>query len=253
MNFIKLNQYKYVELKKIANDMNIKVKKTKNELINDIIEEFKEYEEYKKNKIDKYLRKEQLGNKGKEGITYLVINKENNKEYAMKTFKKIKSSNTLKREYILQKQASKYGVAPKVIEYDTVSKYIVMEKMDESLMNIITKQKGNLHKYQQLQLINIYNKLDEAKVFHNDANLTNYMVKYQIGDENKKQEIFLIDYGLSREITPQLCKKLNTNTPNIELMLLGFILKLKSVNCPETSYIYLKKYLKPKICEDYKL
>jgi predicted Ser/Thr protein kinase len=236
MNFEKLNDYSYTYLKKMSINMNLPIRRSKNELIRDIINSLKEYEEYKNNKLDKYSKIKQIGNRGKEGTTYLVKNKDG-VEFAMKTFRKSKSSNTLKKEYILQKKAAEFGVAPKVIDYDTVSKYIVMDLMDQPLLDIMTKQKGNILKYQQIQILDIFKKLDEAGVFHNDANISNYMLK--------DKQIFLIDYGMSREITPSLRKKLGTSTPNMNIMLLGFILKLREFKCPETSYKYLVPHLLP--------
>jgi len=244
MDTTKFKEYTFTELKKIANNMNIGVRRSKTETINDIIKELREYEEYKINKLDKYKKIKQLGNRGKEGTTYLVKDVEG-KEYAMKTFRKMKSSNTLKRECVLQKMAAKFGVAPEVISYDTVSKYIVMERMDISLVDLMMKQKGNLLKYQQLQILEIFKKLDKAGVFHNDANITNYMLK--------DKKIYMIDYGMSRKIDGILHKKLKTNTPNQDIMLLGFILKLKEMKCPETSYKYLKPHISIEKIEKFSL
>lgn len=234
MNYSQLEKLSFAELKKIANKMDIQYKRGKNSLIQDIISNLKEFEKYKRNKIDKYKRIKQLGNKGKEGITYLVETKNGN-QYAMKTFKKQKSSATLRKEAELQKKASTYGICPKIVEIDTVSKYIVMEKMDIHLTDLIGKQNGNLKKNQQQQLLNIFKKLDDAGVFHGDANILNYMVK--------NKQIYIIDFGMSKEITPQLKKKLDTDTPNMTMMLIGLIMKLKDAKCPESSYEYLIKNL----------
>jgi len=237
-----LETLSHIELKKIAEDLEIPVRRTKMQMIQDISHSFHEYEKYKREKLDKYIRREQLGQKGKEGITYLVTDKQG-KKYAMKTFRKEKSSNTLKLEYILQKMASKMGVAPKVYNYDTVSKYIVMEKMDEHLYPQL--QKGIFPKKYQKRILEIYEKLDEAKVFHGDANLMNYMFK--------DGELYIIDFGFSREITPRLIKKLGTEHPNLHLMTIGFILKLQEKNVPEKCYAYLRKSLPEKYLKKYNL
>lgn len=239
-----LQDYSFTELKQLCKKMDIKPKRSRAGTIDAIIEGFNEYEEYKNKKIDKYTRIKRLGEKGKEGVTYLVTDLEGNK-YAMKTFRKGKSSNTLKREYYLQKQASELDVAPKVVEFDTVSKYIVMELMDISLVDVMKKQKGNLLRYQQYQILKLYKRLDEAGVFHGDANISNYMLK--------GKQIYMIDYGMSKEITPLLCKKINSDKPNQEIMLLGFILKLKELKCPETAYRYLVPHLKPEQREQFNL
>ena len=59
----------------------------------------------------------------------------------------------------------------------------------------------------------------------------------------KKNKLYMIDFGMSKKIDDKLIKKLKTNTPNMSLMNLGFILKLKELNCPKTSYSYLMKFL----------
>ena len=229
-----LEKYKLPELKKLAEKMGIVPKRSRQEMIDNISAAFQEYEKYKKDKIDKYIKCKQLGQKGKEGITFLVTDK-HGKEMAMKTFRKTKSSVTLKREYTLQKKAAKAGISPKVYDYDTVSKYIVMEKMEGHLHDLILKQKGVLHKAQQHRIIEIFETLDNIGIFHNDANICNYMLK--------NGQIYIIDFGFAKEITPRLIKQIGTNKPNIKLMTIGFILKLKEMNVPEKSYSTLKKYI----------
>lgn len=237
MDYSELKKYTMTELKNLANDMGLKSRRSKSEMITQITQAFREYEEYKQEKIDKYTRLQQLGEKGKEGTTYLVRTSKG-KEYAMKTFRKGKSSDKLIREFELQKRASKLGIAPRVKEYDTVSKYIVMERLDTHLIDVMKKQDGNLLRWQQYRILDIFNKLDQAGVFHGDANPLNYMFK--------GKELYIIDFGFSKSITDSLKRKLGTETPNMTLMLLGFILKLKDMNCPPTSYKYLIKKLSQK-------
>jgi len=234
MNKDDLKKIKYEDLKNIAKDMDIEIPRSKDKLIDSMIKCFEEYEKYKKNKIDKYEKIKQLGEKGKEGITYLVKTSKG-KEYAMKTFKKSKSSSKLKKEAKLQEMASEYGVAPKIIEIDTVSKYIVMERLDIHLLDVIKKQKRDITKSQQKQIISIFKGLDKAKVFHGDSNILNYMFK--------DKKLYIIDFGMSKEIDDKLIKKLGTDTPNLHLMNLGFILKLKELQCLESSYSHLLTYV----------
>lgn len=243
MDYSLLEKASYGELKKMAIDMNLRSKKSRSEYITDIQKAFNEYENYKLNKVDKYTRIRQLGNKGKEGTTYLVLDKD--KEFAMKTFRKTKSSNTLKNEYYFQKKASKAGVAPRVVEYDSVSKYIVMEKMDMHLFDLMKKQKGNLLRCQQNQIIDIFEKLDNIGIFHADSNILNYMLK--------DKKIYLIDYGFAKEITPKLCKKLGTNSPNLRMMTLGLILKLKELKCRPTAWKYLKRKISNEDIEKFQI
>ena len=239
----KLEKYSLPELKKMALDMDLQMRRSKGEMIKDITAAFKEYEEYKREKIDKYKRCEQLGDKGKEGTTFLVKDR-NGREFAMKTFRREKSSLTLKREFLLQKKASRKNITPRVYEYDTVSKYIVMEKMDRHLYDEI-KKRGMLCKKYQERILEIFDKLDDAGVFHGDANILNYMIK--------DGEVYIIDFGFSKEITPRVLKKLETSRPNYHLMTIGLILKLKELSLEEKSYRYLKKALPVEYILKYKL
>ena len=240
-----LDKYTLQQLRALAKEMGLAARRSKSEMIRDISSAFSEYETYKKEKIDKYRRLRQLGNKGKEGTTYLIVD-EKGSEFAMKTFRKAKSSSTLKREYKFLKKAGKAGISPSVYSHDTVSKYIIMDVMEKHLVDaIMTEQKGVLYRYQQLQVLQIFRTLDELKIFHGDANLTNYMLK--------GKKIYIIDFGFAREITDKLCKKLGTENPNSELMLLGFILKLKELKCESASWKYLLKHLPKKTREKYGL
>ena len=193
--------------------------------------------------MEKYRQKEQLGEKGKEGKTYLVLDKFDY-EYAMKRFRSNKSSNNIKLEVDLQRSCSDLGISPKIIDFDTDNKYIVMEKMDHHLYDEI-KQTGTVSVFRQKELIVIFKLLDKAKVFHGDANILNYMVR--------DDKLYIIDFGMSKRITPELQKKLATNHPNMELMLLGFILKLKDLKCKPDSYSLLKKYLSKEKMDKYKI
>ena len=154
----------------------------------------------------------------------------------MKTFKKTKSSDTLKKEAMLQQKAADFGLAPKVIDTDTVSKYIVMEKLDTHLLDYLNNQKGIFTQKQQKQIIQIFKGLDKSGVFHGDSNILNYMYK--------NNKLYIIDFGFAKEIDSNLVAKLKTKNPNIDIMTLGFILKLKEMNCPAESYSYLLQFVK---------
>ena len=185
--------------------------------------------------VEKYKRLEQIGNKGKEGVTFSVKRIKDNKEFAMKTFKKMKSEKNIANEGRCQNLASKMNICPKVIDVNLEKKFIVMDKLDYHLYELMKKQNGNLTKLQQEQIYYIFQKLDEANVFHGDSNILNYMYK---GDK-----LYIIDFGMSKVIDDKLKKKLQTDTPNATLMTLGFILKLKELKCPESSYSHLLKHI----------
>ena len=110
-----------------------------------------------------------------------------------------------------------------------------MEKMDKHLLELIKEQEGILSKQQQKQIISIYKKLDKAGVFHGDANLLNYMYK--------SNKLYIIDFGMAKEITTALVKKLGTETPNMQIMTLGLALKLREMKCPHQSYEYIINHL----------
>ena len=110
-----------------------------------------------------------------------------------------------------------------------------MEKLDKHLMDVINKQNGNITEEQQKQIIHIYKSLDLSEVFHGDSNILNYMFK--------KNKLYIIDFGMGKIIDEKLKKKLGTKTPNLTLMTLGFILKLKELNCPSSAYSYLLTFV----------
>jgi len=244
-NFHNLENYSMIQLKEMAKKMNLSPARSKAVLINKISEAFSEYEKYHKEKIEKYKKQYQIGNKGKEGITYLVLDRKDN-PFAMKTFRKTKATSTLSNEVKFQKKAGKAGISPKVYDYDTVSKYIVMDLLDKHLLDVIEEQKGCLKKKQQERIIEIFETLDTLNIFHGDVNLANYMI-------DKKGKIYIIDFGFAKEINDSLKRKLKCEKPNSELMLLGFILKLKDYKYDPSSYKYLSKNLSKSIREKYEL
>lgn len=189
-----------------------------------------------KNKFrkSKYKSVSQLGEKGKEGRTFLVTDKFGC-EYAMKTFRKNKSSSKLLEEVKLQRACSDLKISPKIVDYDLEEKFVVMEKMDSHLLDKMKMNGGLITENQQQQILDIFKKLDKARVFQGDANILNYMIR--------EDKIYIIDFGFAQPITEKLLKKVESDKPNSELMLLGFILKLREMNCPPQSYSILKTHL----------
>lgn len=232
------------DLLEIAKELDIKeISDVKDKIIIDIKKCFKEYEDYNKQKFSKYIRISQLGNDGKDAKTYLVKTTTDGKEYAMKTFKKTKSINKIKEESRLQTLAANFGISPKIIDIDLIGKNIIMEKMDIHLYDVMKTQNGNITINHQKQLIDIFEKLDKAKVMQNDANILNYMIK--------NDKIMIIDFGMAKAIDKKLIKKLGHENPNMKFMLLGFILKLKEFKCPESSYQYLLNFVSEKDKNDF--
>jgi tRNA A-37 threonylcarbamoyl transferase component Bud32 len=226
------------DLQKVAKKLKIKdyEEYRKKDLYNKILRELENIEKSKRKVEKKYIIKEQIGNKGREGKTFLVVDNKFNTEYAMKRFRNNKSSDKLFSEVGFQRRASEYNISPKIVDFDIRNeKFIVMEKMDYHLTDEITFNGGLLSDSRQEELINIYKKLDKLKIFHGDANLLNYMIK--------DDKLFIIDFGMAQEIDEKLKQKLNTPTPNMKAMLLLFVMRLKESNCPKESYRILEKYL----------
>jgi len=110
-----------------------------------------------------------------------------------------------------------------------------MEKMDKHLLDVIVHKKC-LSENHQRQIYHLFNKLDDIGVFHNDANICNYMLK--------GNRIYLIDYGYAKDIDNKLIKQYNTDKLNTKLMLAGFMLKLQELNFPiQTCTYFLNKMI----------
>jgi len=228
MDYSTIDIFTIKELKDIASKLDIKYSGSKLDMINLI-----------RAKRDlMYERHEQLGDSGKDATTFLVKVKNNDNTestYAMKTFKVRKSAERILKEAEIQKMLSQHGICPAVIDVETnlKSKYIVMDKLDRHLIDVNGEKKIQLT-YQK-QLIKLYKTMDELGIFHGDANPLNYMIK--------KSKLYVIDFGMSKEINPALIKKLKTDKPNLHLMTLGMILKLKNMDYPKESYKYLVSQL----------
>jgi len=131
----------------------------------------------------------------------------------------------------LQEKAYNAGVAPKVISVD-LSKppSIIMEKMDKTIIDVINEQNGILTEEQQIQILSLYQKLDNIGLLHNDSNPLNIMI---VGDEWK-----LIDYGMSKKIT-----KKHGTSPNVKMSLkfmlysINGIITRKILKTPPTTLI----------------
>jgi len=181
-----------------------------------------------------YEIKQQLGLRGRDGKTFLVLDKFGY-EYAMKQFRSNKSIESILEEVFFQRKCSDIGLCPKIIDVDTKNKYIVMEKMDCHLLDEINSNGGILTEKRQKELIHILNILDKIKVFHGDANILNYMIK--------NDRLYVIDFGLTKAIDEKLIEKVKTKTPNLKLMLTAFIFKLKEANVHPQSFTFLKPLL----------
>lgn len=218
---------------------------SKTDLISYLKNGFKKYglpdKDVEKNKVErlseeksrnKYKIIDKLGHEGKEGTIYLVT--KGKKEYAMKQFKQTKSENNIQKEAKLLKIAYKIGVAPKVYDVDLENKWIVMEKLNKSLFDILKENQGKLSKQYQKRMIEICKKLDEAEIYHGDPSPLNFM--------EKDGQLYIIDFGFGSYIDEKYIQKNNTSKPNISFMILGFLLKIKDV-CDMNNFKELLKVI----------
>lgn len=230
-----LNKKHKDELRAIADKMDISSRyKLKKDLIPEIVKGFREWENYKEEKEDRFIKIKQLGDKGRECRTFLVKDRQDNKEYAMKTYRKNKPSSALKQEYHFQQIAAKKGISPQLISLDTVNKTITMEKMDYDLVDLLKKQGGKLTDRQEKRIITILKELDRLKIFHMDANPLNFMIK--------RGKIYIIDYGYSKAITPRLAKKFSSITPNIDYMTISLLTQIKYYY-PDSEFPHIVKHI----------
>lgn len=182
--------------------------------------------------ITRFSRVQQLGKKGKEGTVYLVIDTLTGKKCAMKTFRKQKSAKTLEKEANFQFLAAKEGISPNIIAYNTEEKYIVMDILSRTLMDILRDQNGEFTMSQQRQLIDLYKKLDRVGIMINDANPLNVM--------DKDGRLYLIDYGFAKYTKHKIFKKYTH--PNLQLMPLGLLIWMNGRH-PTKSWTYIRQQI----------
>ena len=183
------------------------------------------------------------GKSGKDGTTFIAQGP-SGKEYAIKLFAATKSSNSIKKEAELQKAAAAEGVAPKVYAVNATQKYIIMEKMEETIVAYMKREYPNsdkriLPKEMQAQLYALCVRLDKAGVVQNDGNPLNLML-------DAYNRMFVIDYGFSKKTTPAIIKKRGPQ-PNINLTLWHFVSQLrhyriKAPECDRIQKAYMKDY-----------
>lgn len=156
-----------------------------------------------------------LGMKGKEGKVVEIISR--GKSYAKKNFRKNKSSSKLHKEVEMQQLGAKAGISPEIKEFNLNEKYIIMEKLDKNLYDMMLKKQGKLSQTHQKALLRIFRKLDKIKVFHKDPNPLNFMFC--------KSKLYIIDYGFAEEIK----ESKHGRTPNLLQMTMGLLLKFKAL------------------------
>jgi len=210
------------ELRRIAKQFSLTTSRKKEELIHVIEQHY-----YNLQRFISYRYVRQLGHEGKDGRTFLAINKDG-KEVAIKIFKPTKSTRQIEREATLQQQVAEYSLAPSVIEFNGKGKYIVMEKLDTNLYDLFCRQQGQLTNKQQKDLLQLFRALDTTGVFHADPNPLNFMYK--------GSRLYVIDFGMAKKMPKDLGKQ-----PNLKYMTQGLVLKLREIH-PSTTLSLLSEH-----------
>lgn len=148
----------------------------------------------------------QLGQDGAQGVVSLV-EFPNGLRAAMKQFKRTKSEARIQSEADFQARAAEAGIAPEVMHVDLDKKRIFMEPMQVRVVDVL---KHGAEHFRQ-DLIHIMQTLDDIDILHNDGNALNLML-------NDRDELQIIDFGLSKEITTKVRKKWQ-GEPNIRVTL----------------------------------
>ena len=240
----KLDKMKHPELKAVAEKLEMKqlYRYKKDELRQEIINKVREFEKFEERELGKYKRIEKMGNPGKDATTYLVSDNKTNKKYALKQYRKNKSTKNILKEVEFQKKAATYGISPKIIDISEYYKFTVMDKLDVSLFELLKETKGKLSEELQQNIIDIVYVLDKIKIFHADPNPGNFMIK-----KGKRDKMYIIDFGFSRDIDSKVVRKYGTEKVNQKFMIVGLLLKIKEIcgNINLNRYKVLKKHLSP--------
>tara|TARA_B100000073_G_C23707925_1_gene563046 strand:- start:401 stop:1156 length:756 start_codon:yes stop_codon:yes gene_type:complete len=238
-----LDSMKLDKLRDIAKqlDVNQVYKYNKDKLKDEILQRLIEFENFEKNEKARFRKISTLGTKGKDASTYLVQDKKG-VNYALKQYRKNKSINTITNEIEFQTKANKYGISPKIHYFSEYFRYTVMDKLDFTLFEVLKENKGELSDEDQTMIVDLIYVLDRIGIFHGDPNLGNFMV-----NKGKKNKWYIIDFGFSKKITPQLKRKYGTKTPNKKFMIIGILLKIKEIAGAVNlnKYKIFKKHLTP--------
>jgi len=136
--------------------------------------------------------------------------------FAAKYFKVGKSSGAVGKEAKWQALAAEAGAAPRVLGHFVGSgrrPCIVMERMDETIVDVCKAQGGRLSAAQQRAILRVYERLDGAGVLHNDSNPLNLMMRR--GGGEGAEEWMMVDFGFSKKVD----KKKHGANPNLRMSL----------------------------------
>ena len=166
--------------------------------------------------------KNRSGKDGKDGQTFIATGP-SGREYAIKMFKSKKATAVINKEYDFQYKAASKGAAPAVYAKNTTQKYIIMQKMKETIVDYKRREVGydwwEMPRSLQAQLYALCVRLDAAQVVQNDGNPLNLML-----DDSGR--LHIIDYGLATKIDRKMLNKRGPQ-PNVNLTLWHFQRQLK--------------------------
>lgn len=226
MNLLDLESLSLKELRVVKKEMNVKGGATKKQILDNIMTY----------RFNSYIKGDALGEPGKDAVVYSTTQTNNRQKMALKQFNKRKSVKKIIEEFEFQEDAANRKISPRTIDIDTERKFFVMEKLDKHLIDVTSVKHVSIE--HQKQLITIYKTLDELGIFHGDPNPLNYMLR--------KGKLYIIDFGMAKNINRALRKKLDSDRPNLDIMTLSMVLKLKNMDFPVDSYSYLMKYVPKK-------
>jgi predicted Ser/Thr protein kinase len=149
------------------------------------------------------INKKTLGAKGKEGYALVL-----NDKLIAKVFKPRKSVKKMLIEANFAKRAGEAGIGPKVHYVDKNKKFIVFDRLKETLPDALQKNNWkSIPDTLQKQIIKQLYKLDELDILQNDPNPLNFML-----DHNDK--IKIIDYGFAKALSKQ--KVITSNIESLD-------------------------------------
>lgn len=237
------------QLKKICESVKIPCeKKSKSQIIDILDSTFNKKQVTKQTTANPFKKEEKsivskppykiinsIGIEGRDGKVSLVSFK--GKKYALKQFRTSKPSEEIKKEINFLEKASKEGISPKIIHYDLKEKYIIMDLLENSLFDVLRMTNGIMSVFQQREFVKLNEKMDQIGIYHGDPSPLNFLF-------DKKNKLKVIDFGFSEYIDKKFIQKHNSKTPNQKFMLLGFILKMKSLGVDvDNNYNYIKRYI----------
>lgn len=159
--------------------------------------------------------------RGKTG-TGVVVEKDN-LQYVAKFYDKI-TTRRLKQEIQWQEMAAEKGISPNIVFSDINNKFIIMEKLDETLVENFIRNGGCVLPINTTsQLLRIFTILDSLNILHSDPGLSNFMFKndklyiIDFGDaiqkKQKKSNYFILEeiYNRILKITMEVCRNIVTD------------------------------------------